>query len=151
MSSKSSRRITLSNQYGVPGLPNSTGEKEGQHAAILCGLLVPQLSYSAKCLSIALDRRLLGCVGMRLFFSMLDLSSGYWQVSIAMEDHENTTFITPMELYKFLQMLFGLSNTPATFQRLMELCLGDLNQDFLVIYLDNIVIFSSMFEKHLRK
>lgn len=57
---------------------------------------------------------------------------------------------SPMGLYEFLQMPFGLSNAPATFQRLMDLYLGYLNQKCLLIYLDNI-IFSTMLAEHLQR
>lgn len=54
-------------------------------------------------------------------------------------------------LYEFLQMPFRVNNAPATFQQLMELCLGDLKQEWLLIYLDDIIMFSSTFQEHLQK
>ena len=51
--------------------------------------------------------------------------------------------------YECKQMLFGLTNTPTTFQRLIETCLGDLNLHFCIIYLDDIVIFSKDPASHL--
>ena len=48
-------------------------------------------------------------------------------------------------------MPFGLSNAPATYQRLMEECLGDYNMTICVIYLDDLIIFSDTFEEHLRR
>lgn len=64
----------------------------------------------------------------------MDLASGYWQVPIPKKD----------SLYEFLQMPFGLNNATAAFQRLMELCLGDLNYECLLIYLDDMIIFSAL-------
>ncbi|XP_069840942.1 uncharacterized protein [Dendropsophus ebraccatus] len=93
----------------------------------------------------------LAALGRAKFFSTLDLASGYWQVPMAEKDREKTAFVTPMGLYEFLRMPFGLNNAPATFQRLMELCLGDLNFECLLIYLDDIIIFSSSFAEHLER
>lgn len=67
------------------------------------------------------------------------------------EDQEKMAFITPMGLYEFLQMPLKLNNTPATFQQLMELCLGDVNQECLLIYLDDIIIFLATFKEHLQE
>ena len=48
-------------------------------------------------------------------------------------------------------MLFGLCNAPATFQRLMQNCLGELNLIYCLIYLDDIIVFSWMADKHLHR
>ena len=56
-----------------------------------------------------------------------------------------------MGFYEFNRMPFGLCNAPATFQRLMERCMGDLNLRDCLIYLDDIIIFSSTVEEHLER
>ena len=77
------------------------------------------------------------------WFSSLDLKSGYWQVEMDEESKPLTAFtVGLLGLYECKRMAFGLTNTPATFQRLMETCLEDLNLHWCIIYLDDIVIFS---------
>ena len=91
----------------------------------------------------------LDALGQASFFSTLDLASGYWQVEMDESDKTKTAFTTPMGLFEFNRMPFGLSNAPATFQRLMQRCLGDQNFETVLIYLDDILIFSKDFDSHI--
>ena len=70
---------------------------------------------------------------------------------MAERDKAKTAFCTPFGLFEFNCMPFGLCNVPGTFQRLMERIFGDQNFQSLLIYLDDIVIFSSSFEAHLQR
>lgn len=84
-------------------------------------------------------------------FSTLDLASGYNQVPVAEKDKSKTAFCTPFGLFEFNRMPFGLCNAPSTFQRLMERIFGDQSFQSLLLYLDDIVIFSSSFDQHLQR
>ncbi|RVX03852.1 Transposon Tf2-2 polyprotein [Vitis vinifera] len=79
--------------------------------------------------------------------------SGYWQVRVAAGDEGKTTCVTRYGSYEFLVMPFGLTNAPATFCNLMNDVLFDYLDTFVVVYLDDIVVYSKTLtehEKHLR-
>ena len=83
-------------------------------------------------------------------FSTLDLASGFWQVEVERASQEKTAFITHHGLFEFEKMPFGLSNAPATFQRLMETVLAGLVRNICYVYLDDILIIGKTFEEHLK-
>ena len=83
-------------------------------------------------------------------FSLMDLKSGFWQVKMAPGSQPYTAFtVGNLGFYEFTQMPFGLCNVPATFQRLMQNILGELNLTYCIIYLDNVIVFGRMEEEHL--
>ena len=86
------------------------------------------------------------------YFSKLDLHSGYWQVEIDEADKHKTAFtIGNLGFFECNRMAFGLTNAPATFQRLMECCMGEMNLKECLIFLDDILIFSETFEEHISR
>jgi transposase InsO family protein len=92
------------------------------------------------------------CLKGAKYFSCLDLKSGYWQVEMKEEDKPITAFsVGPLGFFEFNSMPFGLCNSPATFQRLMQQCLQDIHLEQCLIYLDDIVVFSSTIEEHLER
>ena len=85
-------------------------------------------------------------------YSTLNMNSGFWQVPMDKESKQYTAFtLGSMGLYKCESMPFGLCNTPPTFQRLMQNCLGELNLTYCLIYLDDVIVFSNTPEEHLRR
>ena len=85
-----------------------------------------------------------------MYFTKLDLKAGYWQVELKEEDNGKTAFqVGNLGFYECNRMSFGLCNAPATFQRLMEMAMGDMNLRDCLIYLDDIIIFSDTFGTHL--
>lgn len=84
-----------------------------------------------------------------VWFSTLDFSNGFWQIEVAEEDHENTAFTTGWGLYQWRSVPMGLSNSPATYQRMMELVLRGLPWNICMVYLDDVLLYSSTFEHHL--
>lgn len=85
------------------------------------------------------------------WFSTLDLASGYNQVAVREGDRPKTAFCTPFGLFEWNRMPFGLCNAPSTFQRLMQRIFGDQQCQSLLLYLDDIVVFSSTIAQHLER
>ena len=86
------------------------------------------------------------------YFSVLDMKSGYHQVEVEEEHKQRTAFtVGSLGFYEYNRLPFGLTNSPATYQRLMEECLGDLNHNICHIYLDDVVVFSETYEQHLER
>ena len=83
-------------------------------------------------------------------FSTLDLRSGYWQFPMAEESIAKTAFTCHLGLFEFVRMPFGLSNAPAIFQRTMNKVLSGLIGVCCMVYIDDIVIYSTSINEHMR-
>lgn len=85
---------------------------------------------------------------MARFYTNIDLRSGYWQVRIALGDEGKTTCVTRYGSFEFLVMPFGMTNAPATFCNLMNDVLYEFLDRFVVVYLDDIVVYSETLSDH---
>lgn len=79
-------------------------------------------------------------LGKNIYFTILDMASGFHQVPIHPESITKTSFVTPDGQYQYLRMPFGLANAPAVFQRAINKALGKLKYDVAIVYMDDIVI-----------
>jgi hypothetical protein len=85
------------------------------------------------------------------FFSIVDLQSGYHQLTLRVEDRQKAAFVTPDGLYHFKVLPFGVANGPSTFQSTMDIVLGGLHWTSCLVYLDDIIIYAPTFASHLKR
>ncbi|RVW73732.1 Transposon Ty3-I Gag-Pol polyprotein [Vitis vinifera] len=81
------------------------------------------------------------------FYCFLDGYSGYFQIEIAMEDQEKTTFTCPFGTYAYRRMPFGLCNASATFQRCMLSIFSDMVERIMEVFMDDITVYGGIFEE----
>ncbi len=81
-------------------------------------------------------------------FSRIDLRSRYYQIQIAKGDEEKIVCLTRFGSYEFFVMPFGLTNAPATFCTFMNDIFWELLDDFVVVYIDNILVYNNSMEEH---
>ncbi|SPO22889.1 uncharacterized protein UTRI_01567 [Ustilago trichophora] len=87
-------------------------------------------------------------LGQAQWFSKIDLTSGYWQIRLKPEDVSKTAFNTRIGKFEFLVMPFGLKNAPSVFQTLVNRVLRPYLDKFVIVYLDDILIYSNTLDEH---
>nr|GMC52972.1 Transposon Ty3-I Gag-Pol polyprotein [Ipomoea batatas] len=117
----------------------------GHIREILSPCAVPVLTISIPRLDDMLDE-----LHGAKYFSKVDLKRGYHQIRMKEGDEWKTAFKTKHGLYEWLVMPFGLTNAPSTFMRLMNHVLRKFIGNFVVVYFDDILIYSKSQEKHLK-
>lgn len=88
-------------------------------------------------------------LGKCLYFTTLDLASGFHQIEMDPRDIQKTAFTVEGGHYEYVRMPFGLKNAPSTFQRVMDNVLGDLIGKICLVYLDDIIIYSTSLQEHI--
>ena len=83
-----------------------------------------------------------------MYFSNIDLLSGYFQMALEEESQNVTAFITPLGLYKWKRLPMGLASAPGAFQYLMELVFAGLSYKVFLVYIDDVIVFGRNFEEH---
>ena len=91
---------------------------------------------------------ILDSLGGAKYFSTIDLGNAYYQVELDDSSKLKTAFSTRTQHFCFNRMPFGIAAAPATFQRLMNKVLGELNWKVAIVYLDDIIIYSETQQKH---
>ena len=116
-------------------------------------LCIDYRQLNAKCLKDAFPfpriNESLEAMGGACMFSSLDLAHGYFQVTMYPASITKAAFRIPWGLYEFTRMPQGLINSPSTLQRIMEMIFGDLNLSELILYLDDILVFSKTVPEHI--
>ena len=94
--------------------------------------------------------QMMDSLGNAKWFSSMDLTSGYWQINMDQNSKAKTAFVSREGLFEFNVMPFGLCNAPVTFQKTMDIVLGEYNWKFAMVYIDDINTYSEIFDEHLQ-
>ena len=93
---------------------------------------------------------LLDRLGKARHFTTLDLATGYHQIAVKEADIPKTAFRTQRGQFEFVVMPFGVTNAPSTFQRMMNQIFKDEMDKFVLVYLDDILVYSATLQEHIQ-
>jgi len=85
-----------------------------------------------------------------VYFSTMDLRSGFWQVAVDPRNADKTAFVTRNGQFRFKVLSLGLANSATIFQRLMTMVLAGLNWDICLVHIDDIIVMGKSFDQHVR-
>ena len=92
---------------------------------------------------------ILACLAKAKYISVFDLSAGFHHLEIVHHDRAKTAFNTPWGLWQFTRMPFGVINGPGKFQRALDDILGDFKWQFVIAYVDDLIVYSETLEDHI--
>ena len=130
----------------VPKKPDSNGAKQWR-------IVVDYRKLNEKTIDdkypIPNIEEILDKLGRSMYFTTLDLKSGFHQIEVELKDRPKTAFSTEKGHFEFFRMPFGLKNAPSTFQRAMNNILNELIGTCCLVYLDDIIVFGSSLQQHI--
>jgi hypothetical protein len=86
-----------------------------------------------------------------LYFTLLDIESAYRHIPIHPDDKDKTVFVTPFGSLRCERLVYGLSGAPSTFLKIMDATLMGLKDIYVLVYLDDFLIFSDTIKEHARR
>ena len=138
-------------KYGVTTVHNEKGEEVPTRLATSWSVCIDYRRLNEVTIKdhfpLPFMDQLLERVSGHPFYCFLDGYSGYFQIKIAVEDQEKTTFTCPFGTYAYMRMPFGLCDSPATFQRCMFSVFSDLAEPIMEVYMDDITAYGGSFEE----
>lgn len=93
---------------------------------------------------------ILGRLKRARFLTTIDLTASYWQIPLSKESRQYTAFQYQGKTYQFTRIPFGINISQAALLRAMELVLADIQENFLQIYIDDLLLFSDSFQEHIK-